>query len=131
MRRSYKFRLYPSKREEEQLCWTLDKCRFVYNQMLERLNKQKKPNRIELQSSIPKLKEAYPRLKSVYSKVLQYEPYRLFSNLVALSRLKKKGKKVGILFGPEASGLSNDEISCANYLVKIPSNKNFSSSNFI
>ena len=97
MRRSYKFRLYPSKREEEQLCWTLDKCRFVYNQMLERLNKQKKPNRIELQSSIPKLKEAYPRLKSVYSKVLQYEPYRLFSNLVALSRLKKKGKKVGRL----------------------------------
>ena len=41
----------------------------------------------------------------------------------------KKGRKVGILFGPEASGLSNDEISCADYLVKIPSNKNFSSLN--
>ena len=41
----------------------------------------------------------------------------------------KKGRKVGILFGPEASGLSNDEISCAHYLVKIPSNKNFSSLN--
>ena len=41
----------------------------------------------------------------------------------------KKGRKIGILFGPEASGLSNDEISCADYLVKIPSNKNFSSLN--
>ena len=40
-----------------------------------------------------------------------------------------KGRKIGILFGAEASGLSNDEINCANYLVKIPSNKNFSSLN--
>ena len=41
----------------------------------------------------------------------------------------KKNQKIGIVFGPEASGLSNDEISCADYLVKIPSNKNFSSLN--
>ena len=41
----------------------------------------------------------------------------------------KRTRKIGILFGPEASGLSNDEISCADYLVKIPSNKNFSSLN--
>ena len=97
MQRSYKFRIYPSKQEEEKLRWTLDQCRFVYNQMLEGLNKQKKPNRNELQKSIPELKEVYPGLKNVYSKVLQYEPYRLFSNLRSLSRLKKKGKKVGSL----------------------------------
>tara|TARA_Y100000741_G_scaffold176108_1_gene133701 strand:+ start:923 stop:1648 length:726 start_codon:yes stop_codon:yes gene_type:complete len=41
----------------------------------------------------------------------------------------KKGRKIGILFGSEASGLSNDEINCADYLVKIPSNKKFSSLN--
>ena len=41
----------------------------------------------------------------------------------------EKEKKIGILFGPEASGLSNDEISYANYLVKIPTNKKFSSLN--
>ena len=40
-----------------------------------------------------------------------------------------KGSKVGVLFGPEASGLSNDEISCADYLVKIPNNNKFSSLN--
>ena len=52
--------------------------------------------------------------------------------VISVSNLKtkiKKDRKVGILFGPEASGLSNDEISCANYLVKIPSNKKFSSLN--
>ena len=40
-----------------------------------------------------------------------------------------KNKKIGILFGPEASGLSNDELSYADYLVTIPTNKNFSSLN--
>ena len=52
--------------------------------------------------------------------------------IISVSNLKKKikkGSKVGILFGPEASGLSNDEISCADYLVKIPSNKKFNSLN--
>ena len=45
-----------------------------------------------------------------------------------IKKIKKKGK-IGILFGPEASGLSNDEISYADYLVKIPTNKKFSSLN--
>ena len=75
----------------------LDRCRFIYNQMLEGLQKQKKPDRLALQNSIPNLKEQYPELNGVYSKSLQYECYRLFSNLRALSRLKKKGRKVGRL----------------------------------
>tara|TARA_Y100000590_G_scaffold454951_1_gene602684 strand:+ start:527 stop:1252 length:726 start_codon:yes stop_codon:yes gene_type:complete len=52
--------------------------------------------------------------------------------IISVSYLKtkiKRGRKVGILFGPESSGLSNDEINCADYLVKIPSNKKFSSLN--
>ncbi|HJO77464.1 MAG TPA: RNA methyltransferase [Pelagibacteraceae bacterium] len=43
-------------------------------------------------------------------------------------KLKNK-QKIGIIFGPEASGLSNDEISCADYVVKIPTNKQFNSIN--
>ena len=38
-------------------------------------------------------------------------------------------KKVAFLFGPEASGLSNDEISYANCTMQIPSNPNFKSLN--
>ena len=38
-------------------------------------------------------------------------------------------KKVAFLFGPEASGLSNNEISYANCTMQIPSNPNFKSLN--
>ena len=52
--------------------------------------------------------------------------------IISVVDLKKKIKtkhKIGIVFGPEASGLSNNEISYADYLVKIPTNKNFTSLN--
>ena len=57
---------------------------------------------------------------------------RVNKKIILVSDMRKKiikRKKIGILFGPEASGLSNDEINCANYLIKIPSNKKFSSLN--
>ena len=38
-------------------------------------------------------------------------------------------KKIGFLFGSEASGLSNNEVSYADYTLEIPSNKNFRSLN--
>ncbi|MGB3346885.1 MAG: RNA-guided endonuclease TnpB family protein [Candidatus Humimicrobiia bacterium] len=97
MKLTYKFRLYPNKDQEKKLLHTLDRCRFVYNKLLEELNKQEKIDRKILQHLIVELKEKYKELKEVYSKVLQYEHYRLFSNLRALSRLKKNGKKVGKL----------------------------------
>ena len=42
---------------------------------------------------------------------------------------KNKKKKIGIIFGPEASGLSNEDISHSNYIFKIPVSKNFESIN--
>ena len=38
-------------------------------------------------------------------------------------------KRIGFLFGSEASGLSNNEVSYADYTLQIPSNKNFRSLN--
>ena len=38
-------------------------------------------------------------------------------------------KKIAFLFGPEASGLSNNEISFSNYVLQIPSNNKFKSLN--
>ena len=49
-------------------------------------------------------------------------------NLYDLKKINFK-KKVGFLFGSEASGLSNDEISYANYTLQIPSNPDFKSLN--
>ena len=49
-------------------------------------------------------------------------------NLEDLKKINFK-KKVGFLFGSEASGLSNDEVSYANYTLQIPSNPDFKSLN--
>ena len=43
------------------------------------------------------MKICEPELKNVHSKTLQYECYRLFSNLRALSQSKKKNRKIGRL----------------------------------
>jgi len=50
---------------------------------------------------------------------------------LSIKELKKINfkKKIAIIFGPEASGLSNNELSYANYLIKLPTNKNFQSLN--
>ena len=50
---------------------------------------------------------------------------------ISLSQLNEidYSKKIGFLFGSEASGLSNQEISYADYTLNIPSNKNFKSLN--
>ena len=49
-------------------------------------------------------------------------------NLDDLKKINFK-KKIGFLFGSEASGLSNDEISYANYTLQIPTNPDFKSLN--
>ena len=97
MVRTYKFRLYPTKAQEGRLLWALERCRFTYNKLLEGLQQQDKPNQNELQRSLLALKEQYPMLKNVYSKALQHENYRLFSNLRSLAQRKKSGKKAGRL----------------------------------
>ena len=94
---AYKYRIYPNRTEQQKLNKTLDLCRFTYNNLLEELNKQEKINRGAIQHKIVELKQEFPMLHDVYSKTLQYECYRLFSNLRALSRLKKNGRKVGRL----------------------------------
>ena len=49
-------------------------------------------------------------------------------SITDLNKINYK-KKVGFLFGSEASGLSNNEVSYAEYTLQIPSNKNFRSLN--
>ena len=49
-------------------------------------------------------------------------------NLNDLKKIDFK-KKVGFLFGSESSGLSNEEVSYANYTLQIPTNPEFKSLN--
>ena len=41
----------------------------------------------------------------------------------------KKNTKFGLMFGPEASSLSNDDLSLSNYILQIPTSKKFKSLN--
>lgn len=93
--RVYKFRLYPTKKQQDSLFNQLNLCRFAYNQLLEELGRNK--DRKHIQHYILDLKVKYPELNQVYSKTLQYECYRLFSNIKGLSQSKKKGNKIGRL----------------------------------
>ena len=48
-----------------------------------------------------------------------------FSEILNLN----KNKKIGLMFGPEASGLSNYDLSFSNYILQIPTVSNFKSIN--
>ena len=63
---------------------------------------------------------ATSRIRKINKKVI---------SIFDLNKKIKNKQKIGIIFGSEASGLSNDELSCADYLVKIPTNEKFSSLN--
>ena len=51
-----------------------------------------------------------------------------FAEFLEIIKLKKK-QKIGFMFGPEASGLSNSDLSYSNYVLQIPTEKNFKSIN--
>ena len=98
---SYRFRLYPSKQTEKVLFQHLDLCRWLYNRLLEELNRAKTEGRRlsqkDTQALIVKLKKENPELRLVYSKVLQMVNYQLWGNIRALSAMKNNGRKIGKL----------------------------------
>ncbi len=98
---SYRFRLYPSKQTENVVFQQLDLSRWLYNRLLEELNKAKAEGRHlsqkDTQAFIVKLKAEKPELGQAYSKVLQMVNHQLWGNVRALSALKKNGRKVGRL----------------------------------
>lgn len=98
---NYKFRIYPSKTVEAKLNEQLELCRWLYNRLLDEVNRarreSRKISRKDTQALIVQLKEEKPELKNVYSKVLQMVNHQLWSNIKALKELKKRGKRVGWL----------------------------------
>lgn len=84
-----RFRVYPNIATERRLFSCFDGCTFVRNWCLE--------NQTYKDSVLPKLKEEYPELKGVHSKVLQNVVQQIAHNLKALKALKQNGKRVGRL----------------------------------
>jgi putative transposase len=100
---TYKYRLYPTEKQQILLSKYFGHTRFLYNEFLRnRIDayKERKEtlNYYDNQNSIPELKKTYEWLKEVGSQSLQYTARCLqngFDNFFAKCKLKKQGKWKG------------------------------------
>jgi len=108
MQRTYKFRLYPTKGEAENIHFTLERCRLLYNRLLaERIAAYEQSGRsltyYEQKATLPERKQYIPELKNVHSQVLQQVVERLDIAYQAFFRRVKSGEKAGFpRFKPES-----------------------------
>jgi putative transposase len=100
LKRSYKYRLYPTKNQKHKLQNTLDLCRDLYNSALQERVEAYKKNRISLsyitqQNELPVLKKELPEYELVYAQVLQDVLKRLDLNFKAFFRRLRNHEKPG------------------------------------
>jgi putative transposase len=100
MRKTYKYRLYPTPAQERAMKAALDECRWLYNRLLEErkvaweetdtgLSRYQQVNRL------PALKKERPALAVVHSQVLQNVAARVDLAFQAFFRRVKDGKEPG------------------------------------
>src|SRR6266851_5453720 len=76
MRKAFKYRLYPTKKQEKLLFWTLTHCRELYNAALAERKEAyrmagKSISYYEQKRDLPEIKEIRPEYIDIYSQVLQ------------------------------------------------------------
>jgi len=100
IRKTYKFRIYPSKKTQRKLQFILNNCRYLYNLQLEYekqiyfLNKSY-ANKIDLNNLILDWKIINSNLKIIHSQVLQNISDRLHKSFNNFFTRIKKGEKAG------------------------------------
>src|SRR5437868_10126387 len=100
MRKTFMYRLFPSKKQLKALNGTLEECRWLYNHLLERrkVAYEQDGKRLSLyqqQETFPILKAERPSLKQVHSQVLQNVAVRIDLAYQASFRRWKAGEKPG------------------------------------
>jgi len=98
--KSYKYRLYPSRKQINAFNDILNNCRYLYNSMLEyeRYVYEKDirfANRIELNNILPDIKIINPNLKSVHSQILQNVNDKVIKSFNGFFNRIKEGNKAG------------------------------------
>jgi putative transposase len=98
MMRTYKFRIKPTKEQQQRINETLMYCRTLYNTCLEQRITAYKQQRVSLsfytqKKELPELKKAYPEYKSVHSQVLQNVVERLDKAFQSFFLRMLKGEK--------------------------------------
>ncbi len=100
MRKAYKFRLYPNKKQEEKLFWTLSRCRELYNAALSERKyayrmASKSISYYEQKRDLPVIKELRPEYRDIHSQVLQDVLLRLKRAFDHFFERVKNGQKSG------------------------------------
>ena len=101
MIKTYKYRLYPTRKQTEKLEWTLETCRVLYNSCLVDRNRHYKEtckglSRIDQQKILVQDKKNITCLKDIHSQVLQDVLFRVEKAYKAFfRRLKEKKGKAG------------------------------------
>ena len=100
MRKSFKYRIYPTKSQRSRMERTLDLCRWVYNQTLAyRKNAWEQDNKsvskFDTYNKLPAWKVEKPELAEVHSQVLQNVQERVDLAFKAFFRRVKLGEKPG------------------------------------
>ena len=101
MLKTYKYRLYPTRKQTEKLNWTLDQCRILYNSALvDRKNRYEETgkglSRIDQQRILVQDKKNIIYLKEIHSQVLQDVLFRVEKAYKAFfRRLKDRNGKAG------------------------------------
>jgi len=97
---AYKFRLYPTKKQETTLVSWLEECRMLYNHFISERKqgwaKNKKSFTLYTQlNGLVKIKKTYPKLRTVYSQVLQNVGMRVDRAYQGFFRRLKRHEKPG------------------------------------
>lgn len=100
MRKAYKYRLYPTKEQEEQIQFTLERCRLLYNRLLDERRVAYDTDKITLNyydqaNTLCERKKYVPALTQVHSQVLQDVVKRLDKAFQAFFRRVKAGETPG------------------------------------
>ena len=100
MEKTYKFRLYPSKKQINNFNNVLNNCKYLYNTQLEYERyideKEKRfANRIELNNLLPDLKIINPNFKTINAQILQNVNDRVIKSFNGFFGRVKKGQKAG------------------------------------
>lgn len=128
--KTYQFKLYPNKTEEKILEKHLNICRFTYNKLLEKIMSEKEKgnkitkNQLSSHLTLIKKEEKTNFLNACYSKMLQPNVDRLFSNIKGLITLKSNGNKTGKLRFKAKNRFTSFTYNQSGFLI-INTNKRF------
>ena len=113
IRKTYKYRIYPTAKQETAFLKQMTCCRKVYNEILRQRKVAYEENGKTLSyydtlKILPELKEEHPELRDVYSQVLQNVCYRVDSAYQGFFRKIKEKKKGNFKGNPGFPRFKND-----------------------